>query len=67
MDKPTRSTHGVCRNVDKDLRARVSMMLHKGLSPWAIRHEISADQKCTDIEKHAILRKLHMEVNHEEI
>lgn len=46
---------------------KVYNMLCNGCTPMSIRHEILAYQKCTDIEKHAILRKLHMEVNHEEI
>lgn len=61
MDKPKRKTHGAHREVAKDLRLRVAMMLRKGQSLWAIRHEIMADPRCTDAEKQEILKSLHME------
>ena len=59
MDKPKRKTHGAHREVALDLRLRVAMMLRKGQSLWAIRHEIMTDPRCT--EKQEILKSLHME------
>ena len=58
MGKPT---HGAHRKVAKELRLRVAIMLRKGQSLWAIRQEIMADPRCTDIEKQEILKSLHME------
>ena len=43
------------------LKERVCQMLNDGWTPAAIRHEILADDQCTDIEKRGILRELNME------
>lgn len=43
------------------LRETVKQMLNNGMSPARIRQAIVEDKNCTAIDKHRLLKEMHME------